>query len=193
MSEIGSVELSLSELARRSGISKPNIYRYFESREEVLLQVWIEEVRELTDRLDASFATVPVGDIAATAAAIAAAFAAQPSLCELTSIVSPVLERNLSADAIVAAKRTLLGLSLRIGQLLHERLPSLSLEDCVWAAAAAGTYVAGAWPAANPGPVAAEVFAHPELAGTKPVFTRDFTRFLEVIFTGLVRRRPVSG
>ncbi len=187
MSEVGSVELSLTELARRSGVSKPNIYRYFESREEVLLHVWVEEVRELSNRLDASFAAVPVGDIAATAKAIVAAFAAQPRLCELTSIVSPVLERNLSADAIVGAKRTLAGLSLRIGQLLHERLPSISLDDCAWAASAAGIYVAGIWPAANPGPVAAEVFARPDLAGMKPAFTRDFTRFLEVLFSGLVR------
>jgi len=189
MSEVGTIELSLSELARRSGVSKPNIYRYFESREEVLLQVWIEEVRELTERLAASLAHVPTGDVNAAAAATAAAFAAQPRGCELTSIVSPILERNLSAEAIAEAKRTLLTLSLRIGELLHERLPQVSLVDSFWAAGAIGAYVAGVWPGANAGPVATEVLSRPEFAGMKPVFERDLTRFLEVMFRGLERAR----
>ncbi len=38
LAERGVSELSLNELARRSGVSKPNVYRYFESREDVLLQ-----------------------------------------------------------------------------------------------------------------------------------------------------------
>src|SRR4051812_43105559 len=126
MAEVGSIELSLSDLARRSGVSKPNIYRYFESREEVLLQVWIEEVRELGRRLEARFAEVPVGDQRAVAAAVVDSFAAQPRLCELTSIAAPLLERNLSAQAIAAAKRTLGELLHPIASLLHQRLPKIA-------------------------------------------------------------------
>jgi AcrR family transcriptional regulator len=187
MREVGTVALSLSELARRSGVSKPNIYRYFESREEVLLQVWVEEVRELGARLARSLPGGRGDDIAATARAIVAGFAAQPRLCELTSLVSPLLERNLSTDAIVAAKRTLAGLTLEISRLLHARLPSLSLDDCAWAASTVGVYVAGLWPAAQPGPAAEAVHALPELAAMQPVFERDLLRFVEVLFAGLVR------
>src|SRR5712692_5405304 len=54
-------ELSLNELARRAGVSKPNVYRYFESREDVLLQVWVDEVRELGGRLEQAFASIAPG------------------------------------------------------------------------------------------------------------------------------------
>ena len=187
LGEVGTNELSLSDLARRSGVSKPNIYRYFESREEVLLQVWVEEVRDLSERLQAAFGTIAVGDADAVAEGMVAAFEAQPKLCELTSIVSPVLERSLSAEAIIGAKQTLATLTVHVGQLLRERLPSLSIEDCAWVVGAAAVYVAGVWPAVNPPPAAIEALSRPELAAMQPVFKRDFTRFLKVVFAGLAR------
>jgi len=186
MGEVGLVELSLSELARRSRVSKPNIYRYFESREEILLQVWVEEVRDLTERLETTFAGVSVGDMAGTAKAITSAFRGQPRLCELTSIISTVIERNLSAAAIAAAKQVLIGLTLRTAQLLHGRLPAIPIGDCVWAVSAIGAFVAGIWPAAHPVPAVAEVLSRPEFAGMKPDFDRDLLRFIEVLLSGLL-------
>jgi AcrR family transcriptional regulator len=188
MSEVGSIELSLSDLARRSGVSKANIYRYFESREEVLLQVWIEEVRELGQRLEARFAEVPVGDQHAVAAAVVDGFVAQPRLCELTSIAAPLIERNLSAEAIFAAKLTLAELLAPVATLLHQRLPQISVADCAWVAQTVGVYVAGVWQAANPGPVAAKVLARPELAAMRHDFRGNFVRFLEVLLAGLSAR-----
>jgi AcrR family transcriptional regulator len=188
MDDVGSLELSLSELARRSGVSKPNIYRYFESREEILLQLWIEEVRELTGRLEVSLAAAPVGDVSAAAQAIVEAFVSRPLLCELMSIVSAVLERNLSAEAILAAKRTLLGLTLKVAERLHGLLPSIGLEDCGWAVSTVGVYASGLWPLAHPGPTAQKVLAQAEFARLQPVYERDFRRFLEVLFTGLAAK-----
>ncbi len=89
LAEVATDQVSLTALALRSGISKANVYRYFESREEVLLQVWVEEVRELTRRLEADLATVPTGDVDGVSDVIVAALEAQPKLSELTSIVSP--------------------------------------------------------------------------------------------------------
>src|SRR5216684_6901222 len=114
MSEVGSVELSLTELARRSGVSKPNVYRYFESREDVLLQLWVDEVRELSERLEHAFMPLMPGHVDGVIAAVVSAFSAQPMLCELTSIASPVLERNLSTEAIVRAKTNLATLTVQI-------------------------------------------------------------------------------
>lgn len=193
MHEVGSIDFSLNELARRSRVSKPNIYRYFESREHVLLQLWIEEIRELSERLALAFAELPSGDLRATASAVARTFAERPELGELTSTVSPVLERNLSVDAIVGAKRTLAELNVRIAGLLHDRLPAIPLGDCVWTGAVIGTYVAGIWPSAHPHPAAREALARPELAGMQTVFERDFTRFLEVLLRGLVHAQEPAA
>src|SRR6185436_17057431 len=50
--EVGPIELSLNELGRRSGVSKPNIYRYFESREDVLLQLFVREIDEVVSSIE---------------------------------------------------------------------------------------------------------------------------------------------
>jgi AcrR family transcriptional regulator len=189
LAERGGLELSLSELARRSGVSKPNVYRYFESREDVLLQVWIEEVRELGTRLERAFAAIVPGDVDAVVAAVVSAFAAQPTMCELMSIASSVIERNLSEDAIFRAKANLATLTVQIAGLLHARLPFVSVEDCAWLGSAAATWVAGIWPAVNPPPAVAAALSRPELAGMQPVFARDFTRLLSVLIAGL---RPAA-
>src|SRR5499433_1299187 len=70
VAEVGVGELSLNELARRSRVSKPNVYRYFESREDVLLQLWVDEVRELGDGLERAFAELPYMDTPAVIAAV---------------------------------------------------------------------------------------------------------------------------
>lgn len=178
-------ELSLNALARASGVSKPNLYRYFESREHVLLQVWIEEVRALRDRLEEVFAALEPGDVAGVIAALVDEFAARPLLCDLMSIVSAVLERNLSVDAIVSAKENLATLTLHIAQLLHARLPRIPPEDCAWLAGTAATWVAGVWPAVHAPPAAVEALARPGLEAMRPVFRRDFQRVLTVLIRGL--------
>jgi TetR/AcrR family transcriptional regulator len=187
--EVGANDFSLSELARRSGVSKPNIYRYFESREEVLLQVWVEEVRVLGDRLEDMFADAPDRAVSTTVDVVVLAFEAQPRLCELMGLVAPVLESNLSIEAIVRAKRELAALTMRIAALLHARLPQLSLEDCAWAAGAAAAYVAGMWPSTQSKSHSHVVTTIPELAMLQPVFARDLARLLTALFAGLARRK----
>src|SRR4051812_29569468 len=49
------IDFSLNDVARRARMSKPNLYRYFESREEILLLILIKEVRTACDRLQAAF------------------------------------------------------------------------------------------------------------------------------------------
>ncbi len=55
LDEEGVEGTTLSEIARRAGVSKANCYRYFESREAILLAVAIDEARgwaaELANRL----------------------------------------------------------------------------------------------------------------------------------------------
>ena len=184
LGEVGSAGFSLNELARRSGVSKPNLYRYFESREEVLLQLWVEEVRVLTESLEVSIQSLRKNDVRGVVAGIVEGFVARPQLCELTS-VSTALERNLSAEAIVTAKLTLKELTLRTAALLHGRLPTIAREDCVWASGTLATWVAGVWPRAHPDAAVREALSRPELAEMRIDFPRDFTRFLEVLLRGL--------
>lgn len=185
--EVGANDFSLTELALRSGISKPNLYRYFESREEVLLHVWVEEVHALVEGIEQ--ARTKRGDTRAIVKLLVGSFVALPLLGELMPLVGPVFERNLSVDSIVAMKRALLVLIARVARWLHAQLPTLSVEDCGWTCTTIMRYIAGTWPATHPGPMVSQALALPELAAFCGSFELDLERFLDTLFAGLTSRR----
>jgi AcrR family transcriptional regulator len=180
--EVGPIELGLNELGRRSGVSKPNIYRYFESREEILVRLLIAE---LDDAAAHAEATLPALADDAVAAAIVEIFLSRPLLCQLLGMVASILEHNLGVDALRVAKQEMHVLAGRVAMAVGEALPWLSPADAVWAMQTIALYVAGMWPAAHPSSAAAEVMARPEFASFRVDAARDLRRFVDVVLAGL--------
>jgi AcrR family transcriptional regulator len=189
--EVGPMALGLNELGRRSGVSKPNIYRYFESREDVLLQLLVSELEEAVADMERGLDRCNA-DVRALAACIAETYLTRPLLCQLLGMVAAILEHNLSREAIVASKQQINALSARIAGGLARARPGTSLEDAAWLTHSIALYVAGLWPAANPSPIAAEVLAQPEFQGLRPQAHRDLQRVIEVLILGLEASRPRS-
>ena len=191
--EKGPIELGLNELGRRSGVSKPNIYRYFESREDVLLHLLLAEQQELAQAVE--LAVEGLGDDSrAVSACIAKAYLSRPLLCQLIGMAAPILEHNVSAEAITSAKLTHKALAERVVNAIRKALPWLSADDARWALAGIELYVAGLWPAANPSTIAAEVLERPELSMLKPDAERDLVRLVHVMLAGLrPGQRPGSA
>lgn len=185
--EAGPEGAGLNAIAARAGFTKSNVYRYFESREAVLLELFFEDFRGLVTDIEARLAFVPTGNVEAAAHALAAAFLARPRLCKLMGILSGVLERNVSEANVLALKTGMVGFAERAAAALARTLPQLSLADCGWAAATTATYVAGLWPSTSPSPAVARVMARPELALVKPVAERDLERTVLVLLRGLER------
>jgi len=128
-------------------------------------------------------------DIAGVAERVAAEFLARPLLCQLLGMTASIVEHNLSADAIAAAKLRLLSLLGRLLGALCRALPWLAPADAAWAVNTLGLYVAGMWPTAHPSPAAAEALARPELAAFAIDATTEIERFTDVLFVGLEARR----
>jgi AcrR family transcriptional regulator len=188
------MELGLNELGGRSGVSKPNIYRYFESREEILFRLYLAEMSEMVDdveaRLDAARARL---DIAAVAAVLAEEHLSRPLLCQLAGMVSSILEHNMSADAIAAVKSEFATLLPRAGEALRRALPWLSEPDAWMAIQSIELQLAALWPVANPSTAAREVLARPEFSTMCVDAQRDYPRFIEVILEGLRAKSGAKG
>lgn len=178
----------LNAIAARAGFTKSNVYRYFESREAVLLSLFLAEFEAFAPEFEAAAAACRPGDTAALAAAGAGAFIARPRLSHLTSILSAVLERNVSETQIVELKQAMRGLTARIALAIQSRLPGASLDDCIWAATMVGTLIAGMWPGAHPSPAAAAVLARPEFARLKPSLDRDLARAIKALLDSIASR-----
>lgn len=175
----------LNAIAAKAGFTKSNVYRYFESREQVLLELFLDEMEHMVPAFCQGVGQAAEGDIDTLADVIAAQFSSRPRFGQLTSILAGVIENNISEETIVRTKRTMARHSERLAAALQAKLPRASLQDCAWAVAMIGTIVAGMWPSAFPSPIAAQVLAREEFASTRPNIGRDLPRAARALLASI--------
>ena len=175
--------LSLNELARHAQMAKANVYRYFESREALLLALLWEQWQAWFAALEASWPTGPrrPSELADVVRLLARSLARRPLLGELTAALPSVLEQNLGAAAIGAFKRDTLGFFGAVARFLSERAPALSEAGYAELLHDAAHAIMGLYPALHPSPAAARALEDPELR----FFRRDFGVELERVLQAL--------
>lgn len=179
--------VTLSAIARAVGLAKSNVYRYFESREEILLELLVDDEVAWVGELEQALAPLAGSDDAdQVAAVVAATIARRPLTCELISVVAAVLERNLSATSVAGFKARVLEVSRRIRNALHAALPSLPHAHAEALLRYLHALVAGLWPMAHPAPPTASVLARPEFHGMCSQFDVDLRGALAAMLRGLM-------
>ncbi|MCI0157319.1 TetR/AcrR family transcriptional regulator [Leifsonia shinshuensis] len=176
-------ELSLNELARRVGLAKSNVLRYFESREAVLLELYGREFAAWLDALEARLAALAAHTPESLAAAVADTAAERPVFAELCAAAPGILEHNISGPVARDYKRALLAHVARLGALASPWIG----EDQADVLLFVGTVtlgIGGIWSTCRLSPGMAEAYRlDPELAG----FRVDFRESLEVLLVTVVR------
>ncbi len=182
---------TLSAIAREAGLSKANCYRYFESREAILLAVILDEVRAWTRDMDAGLRPLSGGnDLDAVAEVFVRTTALRPRLCGLVSSLWAVLERNVSAESIAEFKRHFLEESFVPIEPLAAALPRLSADDAYAFVTFFFLFIAGSWPAANPAPLVVEVLQREEFEGHHLDFESTLRAHAQTLLRGLTARQP---
>jgi len=177
----------LSEIAAAAGVSKAAVYRYFDSKEQIFLELLVEDYRSWAARLETALAPLAgSNDPDAVAAAMAATTAEHPRLAALSSIVAGVLEHNVTVDNIVGVKTAGAELSLRLTNALHAAIPKLSVEDLGEFLHLVIVLSNGLWPEANPSPVVREVISRPEFQHMQVDFLPALERAVSVTLHGLL-------
>ena len=178
---------SLTAIARRAGLSKANLYRYFESREAILLAVMLDEVRDWTRAIASGLAPLAGSrDIEAIAEVFTETLVARPRLCMLMGSLWAVLERNVGPDTVAVFKQSFAGEVFGPVEALLAALPDLSPEQGAGFARFFFLFAAGTWPAANPAPVVTEVLAREEFAGMCIDFEPMLRDHARVVLRGLL-------
>jgi AcrR family transcriptional regulator len=181
--------VSLNAVARRAGIAKSNLYRYFESREAMFLALLVEDETAWVASLEESLSRLPhKSDVKAVARALAQNIVAAPRLCALTAALSSVLERNVSDQSALAFKRSVLRVGLRIGNSLRAALPAFPAEGVGPLLRYLHVIVAGLYPVAHPSPAVARALEHPELASFRSDFRKDLENLLVAVLASLCER-----
>jgi len=164
--------VTLAAIAARAGVVKSNIYRYFQSREEILLRLLLADLAaatmELTSRLSAP---TPLAEISRH---LADAFVSRPRLCLLTAQMAPILEHNISAEVIREVKQAMLDNTAELIEALQVAAPQIPPAAARDLLLTLFSLVAGLWPMTNPPPQVAALVEEPRFQ----TFRKDFAESL---------------
>lgn len=194
LTEMPVAQVSLNELARRVGLAKSNVLRYFESREDVLLELLDVRSRELVAHLDGALAEAVDGAPPAEradrlAGCVARALAERPVLCDLISAQAAVLERNVSPQVAVQYKRATIANVQALAGRITAHLPELRAEDAFRFIASTIMFTGAVWPHAHPSAAMLAAYeADPALAALRMDFGATLRETLEVMLSGLLAR-----
>ncbi|MEJ3742772.1 TetR family transcriptional regulator [Actinomycetes bacterium KLBMP 9797] len=182
----GVANVSLGGVAAAVGLAKSNVVRYFGTREEIYLELAAEGWRDWRDgvlrRLDAGDDVVD---------ALAETLEARPLFCDLLSHASTSLEHNVSVAAARDYKHVMVDVISDLGSAVAKAHPTLTDREGFELVTAAAGLVGVLYPADNPPPTLAEVYAQqPDLAAARPPFLPTMKRLLAAIAAGLPTLRP---
>ena len=183
--------VSLAGIAAEVGIHKSALLRYFETREQIFLELtaeaWRDWARALHAGLDAAFpgsaspaSASLVGDV------FARAFADRPLFCDLLAHTPLNLERNVSPEAVRHYKLTSLGAVDEAAALVAGVLPALRMAEAREFVATLASLAGSLWQIANPAPALAELYASdPALAQACVDLAPRLRRTAEILLAGL--------
>ena len=187
--------VSLADIAARVGIHKSALLRYFETREQIFLeltaQAWREWVTALHAALDpAALDPAGPGSAALVADVFARSFGDRPLLCDLIAHTPLNLERNVSAETVRRYKLTSLAAVDEAAAVARRVLPDLTLAECGEFVAALASLAGAVWQIANPAPALAELYASdPALSRACVDLTPRLRRTGEILLAGLIPSR----
>ena len=182
--------VSLTDIAARVGIHKSALLRYFETREQIFLELTAESWIDWARVLHAEFSEASPGSAELVADVVARSFADRPLLCDLIPHTALSLERNVSADAVRRYKLTSLAVMSDAAALIHRILPDLTVDECRDFVTTMATLAGALWQIATPPPALAELYASDaQLAQACVNLAPRLQRTAAVLLAGLIPSR----
>lgn len=191
-------ELSLNEIARRVGLAKSNVLRYFGSREAILLVVfereyaaWVEALEELAAESGGREGPGEqhADDVARLAEDLARSAVRHPLLCELLSCTATVLEHNVDVEEVIEFKLALNNHIDRLVALMAPRLGGLPAEEATALVISIHAIITHVWALGCPAPALAEAARRDERIFSPPDDVVPLlTRALELLLRGVARQ-----
>jgi len=185
--------VSLTDIAARIGIHKSALLRYFETREQIFLELTAAAWRDWAQALHAGLDAAAPGDAALVADVFARSFADRSLFCDLIAHTPLNLERNVSPEAVRRYKLTSLGAVDEAAALVQRTLPTLTLAEAREFVATLPSLAGSLWQIANPAPALAELYASdPALAQACVDLAPRLRRTAEILLAGLIPSRSLA-
>jgi AcrR family transcriptional regulator len=180
--ESGVNNVSLGNLATAVGLAKSNLVRYFDTREEIFLELagecWHDWRDAVLEQLRAEDATVV--DI------LVETLDARPLFCDLLTHSASSLEHNVSPSAVGNYKHIMVTVLCELGTAVARAHPHLTDSEGLSLVSAAIGLVSSTYPASNPPATLVEAYRqNPDIRPASPRFQPTMKHFLSAIAAGL--------
>lgn len=121
--------INFSAISELTEFTRPTIYKYFSTKEEILLQLLSDDIGVWVDRLVSSFKLNRIYHTKEISAIWAQTLSTQKRMNELYSILFTVLEKNASKKAIINFKQSLFLNATPLNELLCQLFPFATQEQ----------------------------------------------------------------
>ena len=178
-----SSELSLADVANVAGMARSNVYRYFDSREAILLAIlgreivdWVADVTASLDPADGDLDT----RLEQLAAAIDDATAVRPLLCHLVSVIPGLLDHEQAQDPASPFVDEMQRCRIELTGSMHRVVPELTEDQHFDLMRHIASFLIGAWPLSPAAPDSGRTLNERR----KPGFQRELRRAVRLVARG---------
>jgi AcrR family transcriptional regulator len=183
--------VSLAAIANEIGIHKSALLRYFETREQIFLELTAGSWTEWAQSVQAELAAASPGATDVVAELLARSFGERPLLCDLIPHTALNHERNVSVEGVRRYKLTALGAVHDVAEAIHSVLPQLTVGECRELVSTMANVAGSLWQIANPPPALTKLYSSdPELAHACVDLMPRLQRTANVLLAGFVPTRP---
>lgn len=176
-------EIGLADIATIAGFTRPNLYRYFSTKEEIFLALLSRDIDAWLEHIHAARSTG--GDVDAFADWWVREFTAQPRLPQLLPLLSVSLEENSSEDTLRRFKLRLAEQSEHIGRIVTHHLSWYPADRLGEFSTVQLALVTGIMPMATRGEIHERVLQVPELRGFAVEFADTYKATLATWLRGI--------
>lgn len=121
--------LNFSTISEYTKFTRPNIYKYFKTKEEILLLILIEDFKSWISSLNKSFKINKLYSIYEIGEIWTDTLIEHERLLELYSILFTIIEKNVSVEALAEFKKELIAIQSTIIDLVSQLFPEASNDS----------------------------------------------------------------
>ena len=172
-------EFTMDAVAAKLGLAKGTLYRYFPTREAVLLGILGADLEEWFEQIDRRLAKA--AGRAPVVSALVGTLIARPRLLRLLAVLPSVLEHNVPFATAHEFKSFLLRGSASTGSLIDTALQAREPGAGVHLLVQLNAGVIGLYHGAHPARIVATVLAEPEFAPLRVDLRRELTHLTRAL------------
>lgn len=179
-------EISLSKLGEEINFTRANLYKYVTSKEDIFLDVLLDEIRYTVDDLSKALLGKEILDTRDFVSKWTKILMNHPRFLKLLSLLYMIIEQNSELDALVNFKNNLTPISAAVMKIIKHNFPILSDEEVIKVLDYALSLVISRYPICYPAEIQRRAVEMSSYNYKFPDFEESYSEGLIFIINGLI-------